>query len=73
MEYDGTRYKRWQEQKNARTVMGELRKAALRFSGKKWSCKAPAGRRGCPRPGAGGTHPGRVSLKHRPEVIDETQ
>jgi tRNA pseudouridine38-40 synthase len=27
-EYDGTRYSGWQEQKNARTVMGELRKAA---------------------------------------------
>jgi len=28
LEYDGTRYSGWQEQKNARTVMGELRKAA---------------------------------------------
>jgi tRNA pseudouridine38-40 synthase len=28
VEYDGTRYSGWQEQKNARTVMGELRKAA---------------------------------------------
>ncbi len=28
MEYDGSRYSGWQEQKNARTVMGELRKAA---------------------------------------------
>src|SRR5215813_15202664 len=28
VEYDGTRYSGWQEQKNARTVMGEIRKAA---------------------------------------------
>ena len=28
LEYDGTRYRGWQEQKNARTVMGELRAAA---------------------------------------------
>jgi tRNA pseudouridine38-40 synthase len=28
LEYDGTRYSGWQDQKNARTVMGELRKAA---------------------------------------------
>jgi tRNA pseudouridine38-40 synthase len=28
LEYDGTRYSGWQEQKNARTIMGELRKAA---------------------------------------------
>jgi tRNA pseudouridine38-40 synthase len=27
IEYDGTRYSGWQEQKNARTVMGELRRA----------------------------------------------
>jgi tRNA pseudouridine38-40 synthase len=28
LEYDGTRYSGWQDQKNARTVMGELKKAA---------------------------------------------
>ena len=28
LEYDGTRYSGWQEQKNARTVMGEVNKAA---------------------------------------------
>ena len=28
VEYDGSRYSGWQEQKNARTVMGELRRAA---------------------------------------------
>lgn len=29
LEYDGSRYSGWQEQQNARTVMGELRKAAV--------------------------------------------
>lgn len=33
LEYDGTRYSGWQEQKNAATVMGELRKAAEEFFG----------------------------------------
>lgn len=33
LEYDGTRYSGWQEQKNARTVMGELRKAATEVLG----------------------------------------
>lgn len=28
LEYDGTKYSGWQEQKNARSIMGELRKAA---------------------------------------------
>src|SRR4051812_22515858 len=28
LEYDGSRYSGWQDQKNARTVMGEVRKAA---------------------------------------------
>src|SRR5438477_11886643 len=28
LEYDGTRYSGWQEHKNARTIMGEIRKAA---------------------------------------------
>jgi tRNA pseudouridine38-40 synthase len=35
LEYDGTRYSGWQDQNNARTVMGELRKAVGQvFSGK---------------------------------------
>src|SRR6185436_9035939 len=33
VEYDGTRYSGWQEQKNARTVMGEIRKAAREVFG----------------------------------------
>ena len=31
VEYAGTRYSGWQEQKNARTVMGELRRAVAAF------------------------------------------
>ena len=31
LEYDGTKYSGWQEQNNARTVLGELRKAAENF------------------------------------------
>jgi tRNA pseudouridine38-40 synthase len=31
IEYDGTKYSGWQEQRNARTVMGQLRKAAEEF------------------------------------------
>jgi tRNA pseudouridine38-40 synthase len=33
VEYDGTKYSGWQEQKNARTVQGQLRKAAQEFFG----------------------------------------
>ena len=33
LEYDGTKYSGWQEQKNARTVQGQLRKAAEEFLG----------------------------------------
>jgi tRNA pseudouridine38-40 synthase len=33
IEYDGTRYSGWQEQKNARTIQGELRSAAEDFFG----------------------------------------
>ncbi len=35
IEYKGTRYQGWQEQKNGRTVQGELRKAAEDFFGEK--------------------------------------
>ena len=31
IEYDGTKYSGWQEQRNARTVQGQLRKAAEEF------------------------------------------
>ncbi len=33
IEYDGTKYSGWQEQKNARTVQGQIRKAAEEFFG----------------------------------------
>ena len=33
LEYDGTKYSGWQEQPNARTVQGQLRKAAVDFFG----------------------------------------
>src|SRR5262245_19567964 len=33
LEYDGTRYSGWQDQKNARTVMGEIKKAAREVLG----------------------------------------
>jgi tRNA pseudouridine38-40 synthase len=33
LEYDGTKYSGWQEQKNARTVQGDLNKAAAAFFG----------------------------------------
>jgi len=33
LEYDGTKYSGWQEQKNARTIMGQLRRAAEEFFG----------------------------------------
>jgi tRNA pseudouridine38-40 synthase len=34
LEYDGTRYSGWQEQANAKTIVGELRKAAEEFFGR---------------------------------------
>lgn len=33
LEYDGSRYSGWQDQKNARTIMGELKKAAREIFG----------------------------------------
>lgn len=35
LEYEGTRYRGWQVQKNARTVAGEIEDAVRRFSGRK--------------------------------------
>ena len=35
LEYEGTRYRGWQVQKNARTVAGEIEEAVQRFSGRK--------------------------------------
>ena|SRR5579862_9445970 len=70
LEYDGTRYSGWQEQKNARTIMGEIRKAAQQvFNGN------------CEMQGAGRTDAGVHALgqvmhikttsevRHQPETI----
>ena len=35
IEYEGTRYRGWQEQKNARTVAGEVRQAIEAAAGEK--------------------------------------
>jgi len=70
LEYDGTRYSGWQEQKNARTVIGEIRKAAQDVLGSNLELQ-----------GAGRTDAGvhafaqvmhikvAAPVKHSPEVI----
>src|SRR5262249_55147650 len=70
LEYDGTRYSGWQEQKNARTVMGELRKAAEEVFG------GAVDMQGAGRTDAGVHALGQVAhircsspVKHTPEVI----
>jgi tRNA pseudouridine38-40 synthase len=70
MEYDGTRYSGWQEQRNARTVMGELHKAAVEILGKEIELQ------GAGRTDAGVHALGQVAhirvasaIKHSPEVI----
>src|SRR5262245_8663640 len=70
MEYDGTRYSGWQDQKNGRTVMGELRKAAGEIFGKEVEMQ------GAGRTDAGVHALGQVvhirvgsTVKHHPEVI----
>ncbi|HEY2379639.1 MAG TPA: tRNA pseudouridine(38-40) synthase TruA [Terriglobia bacterium] len=70
IEYDGTRYSGWQEQKNARTVMGELRKAAREVFGHDVEMQ------GAGRTDAGVHALGQVvhikaaaPVKHEPEVI----
>jgi tRNA pseudouridine38-40 synthase len=70
MEYDGTRYSGWQEQKNARTVMGELRKAAVEILGKEIELQG-AGRTDAGVHALGQVAHVRVAsaIKHSPEVI----
>jgi tRNA pseudouridine38-40 synthase len=70
LEYDGTRYSGWQEQKNARTVMGELRKAAQEVF------RAEVDIQGAGRTDAGVHAFGQVlhlrvtsDVKHSPDVI----
>ena len=74
LEYDGTRYSGWQEQKNARTVMGELRKAAQEVFGSDVEIQ------GAGRTDAGVHALGQVAhikvaaqVKHCPEVIKRRQ
>jgi tRNA pseudouridine38-40 synthase len=70
MEYDGTRYSGWQDQKNSRTVMGELRKAAGEIFGKEVEMQG-AGRTDAGVHALGQVVHIRVSspVKHHPELI----
>jgi tRNA pseudouridine38-40 synthase len=69
IEYDGTRYSGWQYQENARTVMGELKKAARAVFG------VDVEMQGAGRTDAGVHALGQIfhikaaSTKHRPETI----
>jgi tRNA pseudouridine38-40 synthase len=70
LEYDGTRYSGWQDQKNARTIMGELKKAALEVFG------ADVEMQGAGRTDAGVHALGQVmhmriaaQVRHEPDVI----
>ncbi len=56
LEYDGARYSGWQEQSNARTVTGELRKAAEDFFHRQVEIGGAGrkGQAGCRRDGARG-------------------
>lgn len=69
IEYDGTRYSGWQYQENARTVMGELKKAARAVFG------GDVDMQGAGRTDAGVHALGQVfhlkvaAAKHRPETI----
>jgi tRNA pseudouridine38-40 synthase len=70
IEYDGTRYSGWQEQKNARTVMGELRDASREVFG------SDVDMQGAGRTDAGVHALGQVvhlkvasAVKHTPAVI----
>ena len=70
LEYDGTRYSGWQEQKNARTVMGEVRKAARQVFGEDIEIQG-AGRTDAGVHALGQVVHFRVAsqVKHSPEVI----
>ncbi len=70
LEYDGTRYSGWQDQKNARTVMGEIRKAAKAVFG------ADIDMQGAGRTDAGVHALGQVMhmkvsapVRHKPDVL----
>jgi tRNA pseudouridine38-40 synthase len=70
LEYDGTRYSGWQEQKNARTVLGEVHKAAREVFAQQIEVQ------GAGRTDAGVHALGQVmhvkigtAIKHSPDVI----
>ena len=70
LEYDGTRYSGWQEQKNARTILGEIHKAAREVFGQEVELQ------GAGRTDAGVHALGQVMhvklasrVKHNPETI----
>ncbi len=64
IEYEGTRYSGWQEQRNARTVAGELKAAAGRASG------APVALGGAGRTDAGVHALGQVAHLRTREAVD---
>jgi tRNA pseudouridine38-40 synthase len=70
LEYDGSRYSGWQEQKNARSVMGEVRKAARQVFGSDLEMQG-AGRTDAGVHALGQVMHMRVStqVKHHPNVI----
>jgi len=70
LEYDGTRYSGWQEQKNSRTVMGEVRKAAAEVLGSNIEMQG-AGRTDAGVHALGQVMHVKVSsqVKHTPETI----
>jgi len=70
LEYDGTRYSGWQEQKNSRTVMGEVRKAAAEALGSNIEMQG-AGRTDAGVHALGQVMHIKVSsqVKHTPETI----
>src|SRR5262249_27051744 len=71
VEYDGTRYSGWQEQKKARTVLGEIRKAATEVFGDQEIELQGAGRTDAGVHALGQIMHMRMasSVKHSPDVI----
>ena len=66
LEYDGTRYHGWQEQANARTVQGELRRAAEGYFGRQVELGGAAGSAEPPVAASGTARRERVSRWSRP-------
>jgi tRNA pseudouridine38-40 synthase len=72
LEYDGTRYSGWQDQKNARTIMGELKKAAREVFGEDLEMQG-AGRTDAGVHALGQVMHMRVAsqVRHQPHVIKQ--